>query len=102
MEKRADWVLSCEGRIKSLLPAGDTLIVDCEGKLYFLDRKTGDVGQEHKLEKPLRGLALDRDELFLFLPGEVLCLPPYFLPRWKVSLHYDHFLWDEERIFLWE
>lgn len=102
IEGAADWVFSCEERIKQLLPSEDTLIVGGEEKLYFLDRRTGELGEEYELEKPLRGMALLRDELFLFLKEEILCLPPYFLPRWRSSLYYDNFLWDEERLFLWD
>lgn len=102
IEEFADWSFGCERKVKQLLPTKDTLIVGCEDKLYSLDGKTGDLVNEYELEKPLLGMALDRDELFLFLKGEVLCLPPYFLPRWRYPLHYEHFLWDEERLFLWD
>lgn len=102
IEEASFWAFSCNKKIKQLLPTADTLIVGCEDKLYFLDKKTGETVNEYDPERPFRGMALNRDDLFLFLKGEVLSLPPYFLPRWRYQIHYDNFLLDAERIFLWD
>jgi outer membrane protein assembly factor BamB len=102
LQEALDWMFTCEFEIKKLVPADDTLIVGCENKLYFLDRKTGDVEQEYDLDKPLTDLAYKDGDIFLFHPGEVICLPPYLYPRWKLSLRYDNFLLDKTRLFLYD
>jgi hypothetical protein len=76
--------------------------VGCENKIYFLDRKTGEIEQEYDLDKPLTDLAYKDGDIFLFHPGEVICLPPYLYPRWKLSIRYDNFLLDTTRLFLYD
>jgi hypothetical protein len=95
-------VFTCEWEIKKLIPAEDSLIVGCENKICFLDRKTGEVEQEYNLDKPLIDLAFKGGDVFIFLPGEVICLPPYLYPRWKRSLRYDNFLLDTRKLFLYD
>jgi len=46
------WVFTCEWEIKKLIPAEDSLIVGCENKIYFLDRKTGEVNKNITLINP--------------------------------------------------
>ncbi|MBC7328104.1 PQQ-binding-like beta-propeller repeat protein [bacterium] len=102
IEDWSQWAFECPERIKQVFPTEDSLIVGTERKLYFLDRETGELGQEYELDKPFMGMYIDGDRLYLFLKGEVLCLPPYLLPIWKTSIHYDNFLLDNERLFLWD
>ena len=102
VQESLDWVFTCEWEIKKLVPADDSLIVGCENKIYFLDRKTGEVEEEYELDKPLIDLAYKEGDVIVFLPGEVVCLPPYLYPRWRCSLRYDNFLLDTTRLFLYD